>query len=256
VLNTVGEPIDSIVKASVVDIRFASESNFVSRDASMTSDKIVLLALCFLISASASIAEEKTKQFDLTAIPDGKDWNLEGRTATKLEDSDKKGVRLDLRTGQGIAWQKGTEFTDGTIEVDLRGEDRPQHSFVGVAFRIQDGTTYDAVYFRPFNFKAADATWRSRSVQYVSHPENTWEKLRAATPGKYENVINPVPDPNGWFHVRIVVKNGKVSVYVDDAKKPCLIVQEIGKRKGGGIGIFAGDQSGGDFANLKITPAR
>ena len=33
----------------------------------------------------------------------------------------------------------------------------PQQSFLGIAFHVVDWTTYDAVYFRPFNFRAAAA---------------------------------------------------------------------------------------------------
>ncbi len=58
----------------------------------------------------------------------------------------------------------------------------------------------------------------------------------------------------GWFHARIVVAKPKVSVYVNGAKEPSLVVEELSDRKGGKIGFWVGDGSGGTFANLKITP--
>ena len=118
-----------------------------------------------------------------------------------------------------------------------------------------DGPTYDAVYFRPFNFRAEDPARRIRAVQYVSHPTYTWQKLRAEQPGKYEKGVNPVPDPNGWFHARIVVASPSVTVYVNDAKEPSLVVNQLSDRKKGLIGLWVGNTSGGDFANLKIIPA-
>jgi hypothetical protein len=147
------------------------------------------------------------------------------------------------------------EFTNGTIEFDLKGKDVLQQSFVGVAFHGVDGTTYDAVYFRPFNFKAADAARRSHGVQYVSQPTYPWQKLRAEQPDKYEQALTPAPDPNGWFHVRVVVANPKVSVFVGDAKEPSLVVNQLSDRRKGLVGLWVGNNSGGDFANLKILQA-
>src|SRR5712691_4360892 len=61
------------------------------------------------------------------------------------------GVHLSERQGTGIAWVEGSEFSQGTIEPDVRGRDVFQHSFVGVAFHRRDDSTYEAVYLRPFN---------------------------------------------------------------------------------------------------------
>ena len=136
----------------------------------------------------------------------------------------------------------------------FRGRDIQQQSFVGVAFHGVDGTTYDAIYFRPFNFRAEDPARRIRAVQYISRPTYTWQKLRAEHPGKYEKAVNPVPDPNGWLHARVVVASPKVSVFVDDAKEPSLVVSQVSERRKGLTGLWV-DNFGGDFANFKIVPA-
>jgi len=101
--------------------------------------------------------------------------------------------------GDGVAYVEGLEFTKGTIECDVRGKDIQQQSFVGVAFHGVDGTSYDAIYFRPFNFRTKDPARRAHAVQYISHPTYTWQKLRAEQPGRYEQPVNPVPDPNEWL---------------------------------------------------------
>ena len=62
-------------------------------------------------------------------------------------------------------------------------------------------------------------------------------------------------DPNGWFHVRVVVASPKVSVFVEDAKEPSLIVSQLSERGKGLIGLWVGNNSGGDFANLRLIPA-
>jgi len=176
------------------------------------------------------------------------------RSVSSLSDGARKGVRLSEHAGDGVAYLQGVEFTNGTIELDVRGKDVPQQSFVGVAFHGVDGTTYDAIYFRPFNFRAEDPARRGHAVQYIAQPIYPWQKLRAEQPGKYERAIDPVPDPNAWFHVRVVVASPKVSVFVDDAKEPSLVVDQLSDRKKGLVGLWVGNNAGGDFANVKIVP--
>jgi len=176
------------------------------------------------------------------------------RSVSSLSDGARQGVRLSEHAGDGVAYLQGVEFTNGTIELDVRGKDVPQQSFVGVAFHGVDGTTYDAIYFRPFNFRAEDPARRGHAVQYIAQPIYPWQKLRAEQPGKYERAIDPVPDPNAWFHVRVVVTSPKVSVFVDDAKEPSLVIDQLSNRKKGLVGLWVGNNSGGDFANVKIVP--
>ena len=48
---------------------------------------------------------------------------------------------------------------------------------------------------------------------------------------KYESAVKPIPDPSGWFHARIEVTKQKVSVWVDDAKEPCLVVDRLASQR-------------------------
>ena len=200
-------------------------------------------------------AQGKPREIDLSTLEDGKGLRLFNRTATRFSDGPRKGIRLSENPGDGVAYLDGVEMANGTIEIDLKGKDVPQQSFIGVVFHGVDGTTYDAIYFRPFNFKTEDAARRIRAVQYVSHPAYPWQKLRTDTPGKYEKPVSPVPDPNGWFRARVVVASPKVSVFVDGAAEPCLVVDQLSERRKGLVGLWVGNTSGGDFANFKIVPA-
>ena len=192
---------------------------------------------------------------DLAALADANGFKLFNRGASRITDGARTGVRLSESPGEGVALLAGAELANGTIECDIRGKDVPQRSFVGVAFHAVDGSTYDAVYFRPFNFKAADPVARSHAVQYHSLPVYTWQKLRSEQPGKYEHAVSPVPDPNGWFRARIVIAHPKASVFVDNATEPCLVVNLLTDRRKGLVGLWVGNNSGGDFANLAITRA-
>jgi len=208
-----------------------------------------------LITPFSVAGQRKTIEADLGSLADGKGLNASKRTISRLADGARKGVRLSEAEGEGPAYLPGIEFANGTIQLDMKGKDVQGASFVGVAFHGIDGTTYDAIYFRPFNFKTEDKARVLRAVQYISHPAHPWQKLRAEQPGQYEKPVSPVPDPNDWFHARVVVASPKVSVFVGEGKEPCLTVNQLSDRKKGLVGIWVGNTSGGDFANFTIVPA-
>ena len=74
-------------------------------------------------------------------------------------------VHLSEKPGNGIAWIDGTDFTNGTIELDVRGRDVFQQSFLGIAFHGKDDKTYEAIYLRPFNFRSDDPARHQHAVQ-------------------------------------------------------------------------------------------
>jgi hypothetical protein len=162
-----------------------------------------------------------------------------------------------LFTG-GAIWLDGVTFTNGTIECDILGKSQPRGSnFLGIAFRGADDQTFDCVYFRPFNFRAENPENASHAVQYISHPQWTWQKLRAERTGQYEKPIAPPLDGDAWFHAKIVGAGKKVSVFVNRAAKPALEVETLNDRPSGKIALWGGDAGdGGYFANLKITPQK
>jgi len=207
------------------------------------------LLLC--LALLPALAQDKVLCPDLGKLAEGKSWKLVNRIVQTAEKDGKTSVRFSDGNGIGIAWLEDLTFTNGTIEFDVRGTNVLQHSFVGVAFHGADDQAYDAVYFRPFNFRTEDAARRLRAVQYISHPTYTWSKLRQEKPGQYEKPVMPAPDPDGWFHVRVMVTHPKVSVFVNETKEPCLVVEQLSDRKSGRIGLWV-DVGGGEFANLKI----
>jgi hypothetical protein len=168
----------------------------------------------------------------------------------KSTDEGKDAITIDVL--EQVAWLKGVNFSNGEIELDLKGKDALQNSFLGVAFHGLNDTTYDAIYFRPFNFQATDSVRHIHAVQYISRPDYPWERLRKEQNAKYEKAIIPAPDPNAWFHARIVVNNGRVKVYVNNASTPSLEVDKLNKQKNGKIGVWLNGNFA-SFANLKVT---
>ena len=152
------------------------------------------------------------------------------------------------------AWLNNTKFINGTIEVDIKGKDVFQKSFVGIAFHGVNDSTYEAIYFRPFNFRTTDPLRKLHAVQYIAPPKFGWEKLRNEFPLKYEQPITPAPDPNQWFHARIVIDNKKIKVYVNGNAMPSLVVERLVHYDGTMIGLWTdGD---GEWKNVKITQGK
>ena len=176
------------------------------------------------------------------------------RTATKIQD--RSGVRLSDASGNGVAWVEGTDFQSGTIEVDVRGRESMGQSFVGVAFHRQDDNSYEAVYVRPFNFRASDPARKQHAVQYIALPEFDYDRLRAKVPEEFENPVDASIDPTDWVKLRVVVGGGRVQIYVGPVDEATLEVRKLGQLYSGQVGLWVGNQSGGDFANLVVTPAK
>jgi len=209
------------------------------------------LSLLFLVWLSLNLSAQQ-KEFDLPALLQSGKLTAVNSTVTAIDDQ-KKGIHIAQKSGEGIVWINDVTFSSGTIEFDVRGKDELQKSFLGVAFHGADDTTFDVVYFRPFNFHATDPIRKIHAVQYVSHPTYTWKKLRDEKNGIYEKaVINP-PDPNGWFHARIEIAGDQITVFINDDKTPSLTVTKLTALNTGKLGLWIGGELGGDFADLKIT---
>ncbi|MGH2563468.1 MAG: hypothetical protein ACRDE5_03080, partial [Ginsengibacter sp.] len=56
-----------------------------------------------------------------------------------------------------------------------------------------------------------------------------------------------------WVHVRVVVKDSIISVFINGSSDASLVVNSLGQNKRGSVGFYVADTSGGDFANLKIA---
>ncbi|MCR8560218.1 hypothetical protein KXD93_21380 [Mucilaginibacter sp. BJC16-A38] len=172
-----------------------------------------------------------------------------GKKTVLINDAGKSGISTD-----GIIWLKDVDFSTGTIELDMRGRNEFLKSFLGIAFHATDTLNYESVYFRPFNFQyTPDTARRKWSVQYMSIPDYSYERLRKEQTGKFENDIKPNPKPEDWFHARIVVTKDSTIVYVNHGDKPSLSVKNLSKRINGLIGLWTSTGARmSDFANLFI----
>ena len=213
----------------------------------------ISISALFVLIACVAYGQQRNT-FNLAELATLQKLQTVHRSIQVLDEAGYKGVRLSEEGNEGLVWVKDMVFSNGTIQLDVRGKDELQRSFIGIAIHGQNDSTFDAVYFRPFNFHAKDSVRRIHAVQYVSHPVYTWKKLRddKTTNAQFEKEISNAPDPNGWFHIKILVKDKIVKVFVNDRQDPVLMVQQLSNFSSGKIGLFMGDGSGGDFANLII----
>jgi hypothetical protein len=207
------------------------------------------LGAALLIAVGASTAG--AQRVDLTSATG---WPSVNRTVTVVRSGDTTIARFDERPGAGVALSPVAGFQDGDIDVDTRGRDVLQKSFVGVVFHYVNDTTFETVWLRPFNFKSDDTTRRVHSVQFAAYPAYSWQRLRADRPGQFEAALVPPPNPDGWVHVHVEVRGAHVRAFVDGKK--VLDVESPDPRKGGSVGLWVGDNSNGDFANFVIRKVR
>lgn len=209
--------------------------------------KISSFALLLFLGTCFYSAAQKVTTPDLSMVTNSKTWTVINRAVT----TNSKSVHLDAKEGDGLVRLNDFTFENGKIDLDIKGQDKQGRSFVGFAFHGLNDSTFEAVYFRPFNFKNPER--KTHSVQYVSHPKFPWYTLREKFPDKYENVVAPVPSPDDWFHATIVIEYPSVKVYVNNSSTPSLVVDQLSDRKNGWIGFWVGTTSEGDFRNLKIS---
>lgn len=162
--------------------------------------------------------------------------------------------------GSVLAQVKDLTFRDGTIEFECAGSraaSAPPEipGFIGVSFRIApNAEKFEYIYLRPGNARLDDQLRRNHSVQYASHPDYPWNRLRQETPGKYEAYVDLEPD--AWTPVKIVVQGTTARLYVHNATQPTLVVTDLklGESEGG-IALWTDPGTNAWFANLRVTPA-
>jgi hypothetical protein len=199
-------------------------------------------------------AAATVQSFDVTALFAAGKLRAVNRAVARLA-GDRPGVHVSEGADSGVVWIEGSDVAEGTIAVDVRGRDVLQRSFLGIAFHRQDDKTYEAVYLRPFNFRAADPARHQHAVQYISLPDFDWPRLREQFPEEFENPVDASVSPTEWVTLRLVVQREKIQIFVGAAAAPALEVRKLGSLTRGQVGLWVGNGSDGDFANLRVTPA-
>jgi hypothetical protein len=179
-----------------------------------------------------------------------------GRRALRIVNEE--GQSAGSSGAQVLAIVRSSSFRDGTIELNVAGFPRQgakpdTRGFVGVAFRVQDdGQKYEAFYLRMTNGRAQDQVRRNHSAQYIAQPDFPWNRLRKESPGMYESYCDL--DVGAWTRMKVQVVGTTARLYVNGAREPCLIVNDLklGHTQGG-VALWVGSDTVAYFSNLTVN---
>lgn len=221
---------------------------------------LMIVILCSTLHAhqnSVVLPLNSTEKLTLINVK-AQEIKFKGKVGTRVE----KEFRSDAANNSGtMVLIENSDFRNGTIEIELSGEPAPgagrgARGFVGVAFRIDssDYDNYECIYLRPVNGRAENQLQRNHSVQYISHPEYPWHRLRNEHPGMYESYVDLVPGE--WTKFKIVISGESVRLFVHGNSQPTLIVNDLkhGDRHGL-IGLWLHQSTVAHYRDLKITPS-
>jgi hypothetical protein len=158
-----------------------------------------------------------------------------------------------------IAKLKDFDFKNGTIEVKvlsrlMKNAPAFARGFIGLAFRIgEKNEKFEGIYIRPTNGRADDQIRRNHSIQYFAFPDYRFDKLRKTDPEKYESYADMWL--NEWITIRIEVENAKAKLFLNNAKHPSLVVNDLklGAENHGGIALWVGNWTEGHFKDLRVA---
>lgn len=156
----------------------------------------------------------------------------------------------------------GSDFHDGTIEVDVRARlmhwaDIDCRGFIGFVFRASEGDDrFESFYVRPRNGRSCtEPQRRIHTMQYFSYPGYTFAYFRERGIGDFEAKADI--DMDEWVHLKAEVKGASARFYVDDIETPALVVPEMfgGAEARGGVGLYVDNGTEGNFKNFHVTYA-
>lgn len=156
----------------------------------------------------------------------------------------------------------GSDFHDGTIEVDVRSRlmhwaDIDCRGFIGIVFRATDDSDrFESFYVRPRNGRSCtEPQRRIHTMQYFSYPGYTFAYFRERGIADFEAKADIEMDE--WVHIKAEVEGTEGRFYVDDMDAPALVVPEMfaGAEARGGVGLYVDNGTDGLFRNLRVTCA-
>lgn len=169
-----------------------------------------------------------------------------------LPSNTKGEINIESKEGAALAIINNEEFESGIIELQIKGENKPGQSFVGFAFNVQDENTYEAIYFRPFNFLAPEKIRREHGIQYIHPPNHEWRSLRENHPGVYEAEFPAPPNPEQWFKFKLKISPTIVEVYDSRNGELLLAVERLSVQRSKTIALWIGHNSKGSYRNLHL----
>ncbi len=224
---------------------------------------LLFLLFFFTLTACNNEPDIASQSFDFVNVT-GSVTELNGEKVMKVE-RDLKALPFDINhlgatvNGPLYAKLKGTDFENGTIEVKVlsriqKNTPYPDSwGFIGLAFRIDDNNSaFEAMYVRPKVGRAANPVVRNQAIQYYSYPDYKMDNIGRTPGGPFEGSADI--GLNEWITLRIEVKRQRCALYINNAKEPSLVINQMkGKTTHGCVGLWVDIGTEGYFKDLKIT---
>lgn len=140
----------------------------------------------------------------------------------------------------GTALVNNSNFENGILEVDVASPG--PRAFAGIVFRARSTEELESIYLRLFKPGLSDA------VQYVPRFQNVdgWQLYTVGYQGE------AIFDKNSWTRLKIEIEGRRARVFVGNAEKPQLTVEDLKRDEGKGeVGLWG--LNGAYFANFRFT---
>ncbi|NUN71430.1 MAG: hypothetical protein HUU02_17165, partial [Bacteroidetes bacterium] len=98
-----------------------------------------------LLLLPAFLPAQSTVRYDLPRLLREDQLTVVHRLAAADSGEGRQFLTLNEETDEGLVWLNGVSFRTGTIDVELKGQDVFQRSFIGIAFHGENDSTFEAV---------------------------------------------------------------------------------------------------------------
>jgi hypothetical protein len=200
---------------------------------------VILLTILPLVAFFAVAQKAKTKPDQEIRIPmEPAYWQYDTAGIAFIMHRNVRAVHV--KNGAPL-FLKNQQFSNGTIEYDVE----LGRGFPGISFRLSDDRKNgDNFYLRYFGTTSPESR---TTLQYTAVIDgmSIWDLTDEYQAGATLNIP-------GWNHVKLVVSGRQMIAYVNDMRRPALIVPALeGGTAAGGI-LFSGGEV--TIANLVIRP--
>ncbi len=167
---------------------------------------------------------------------DANKWDLSENGAEIVTYQGRQSIQLN----NGVAELKDVQFQNGTISFDIAMEEK--RGFAGVYFRWNDNSA-EHFYLRPHMSGNPDSNQYTPRFNGVAGWQ-LYHSPRFSAPTVYKY--------NQWIHVKLVIKDNQMDVYIDSETPVLHVANLMGPKAAGSIRINGGFQSF-RFSNFKAV---
>ncbi|HTN35925.1 MAG TPA: DUF3471 domain-containing protein [Arachidicoccus sp.] len=193
-----------------------------------------ILLVCFCVTFFTAFAQKtKTENFPL----DEKQWTFAPEKVQFIQEKGVPAMKISPDAGKVVA--KGLDFSDGTIEFDVKPNNLTFY------FHYQDADENECFYLR---MNRAGNPTALEGIQYAPLIDGVllWDLYP-----QYQS--NATFTKGDWNHIKLVISGAQMRIYVNDTAKHALEVEHLEGNPTSGTIAFEGDMV---VSNLVVTSGK